>query len=359
MADCPPTEKLRDFNEGRISDFAEVDRISNHLGRCIKCLRILDEMPSGALVEGLRTSSSDEMTIEEWELSESSNSFQDLITKIQTSSTDSTSYISLEQIAENHYEVVAAVGDGNFGRVVGAFANTADRVDKNFRAVKIPWSDKLISEGHQKQFFADCKKSETLVHPNILPILEHGHWDCRRVFYATPFVYGPSLSIFARSNPSLTREVLISATQQIASALEFAHGNGILHRHLNPNDIFLEKIADQTLPRIKVTDFGFTFDSRYQFELIEKSEAKNPFASPESRNSEARYIDERTDIYSLGKILKLLDRIASTGGETADEFDTHIGSIIKKSTVSRRRGRYQTVKEFMNDFQSCVDNYDV
>ncbi|MFK7767450.1 MAG: protein kinase [Mariniblastus sp.] len=356
MADCPTSEKLKKFNEGRIGDFVEVDQISDHIGKCVRCLRILDEMPLGPLADGLRASNSDEATIEDWELNESSGSFHDLLTRIRSTS-ESSSYLSVNALGENRYEVFGSVGDGEFGRAVGAFPIGEQRSDENLLVVKIPWLEKLSSERHQQQFFDDCKQAQLLNHPNILPNVDYGFWDSNRVFYTTAFLHAQSLSTFARREPVIVNRTLIAIFTQTANAIGYAHQTGVLHRHLNPNNIFLGLADDEPLPHIMVTDFGFSLDSRYQFELLEKSNVKNPFASPESRNSDAAFIDERADIYSLGKILKLLHRLLVPNGEPTNRFESCLNPIIKKSTTKRRRDRYQTLNEFLTEFQSCVDEH--
>ena len=354
MDDCPTLKTLTDYNEGRITDPAEVDRITLHIGKCVKCLLILDEMPSGPLAKGLRNSS-DDMTIgDSREDEQSSSNYLGLLSIIQSTS-ESTSYIDPRTLGENRYEVLASVGDGKFGRVVGAFSDTADHVDENLLAIKIPWAEKLTSERHKQQFFADCKAASSLDHPNVLPCIDHGLWDRDRVFYATKYLFSTSLTTYSRSAPNLSDERLVSIFQQTASALQYAHKQNVLHRHLNPSNIFLESVEGETLPHVRVTDFGFAMDGRYLFDLLEPKESKDPFASPESRNLDVKYIDIRADIYSLGKILKLLQRVSTPNGETANEFQVGLSTIIEKSTTGRRRDRYQTLEEFVADFQSVAD----
>jgi len=60
----------------------------------------------------------------------------------------------------------------------------------------------------------------------------------------------------------------------------------------------------------------------------------------------ANYVDVRSDIYSLGKILKLLARITDNPSP-----NPLIDQIIQKATCGRRRDRYQTVNELMSAFE--------
>ena len=83
-----------------------------------------------------------------------------------------------------------------------------------------------------------------------------------------------------------------------------------------------------------MSDFGFTIDSRYHFDLIEPLQRKDPFVSPESDTQNVDFIDGRTDVYSIGKILKLLMILTPDLQE-----EENLKKIIQKSTSPRRRER--------------------
>jgi serine/threonine protein kinase len=132
--------------------------------------------------------------------------------------------------------------------------------------------------------------------------------------------------------------------KQISEAIKYAHLVGVIHRHLSPDHILLENWDPNGEPAVRVSDFGFMFDSRYQFGLLEPKTPKSPFDSPEAANNDAEFIDRRTDIFSLGKILKLFLRIAGPREQPVTEKLTE---IVNKSTSLRRRGRYNSVEELL------------
>jgi serine/threonine protein kinase len=334
---CPTREVLRDFNDGRIRDDRVVDEISEHLGTCQKCLARLDSFGPDPLAKGLRIAAVTELGDGEQGASED-DSFNEMLFEA-TPNTASWNQEPSRRFAEHQYQILASVGEGSFGKV---FLGTLDS-DK-ICAVKIPHRTQLVTSLHQEQFLFDCEKADLLKHPNILPLTDHGFWDDRRMFYTSDYVESPTLTEVARNNGNIRFEQAIEIFSQVAQAIQSAHQSGVLHRHLNPDNILLENWDMNEKLVVRVTDFGFTIDSRYQFGLLEPKKTITPFDSPESANNDADFVDLRADVYSLGKILKLLLRIS--GPQSARTVEV-LTEIIDKSTSLRRRKRFDDVDQLL------------
>jgi len=339
---CPTKDVLRDFNDGRIGDTQLVDRISEHLGTCDKCIATLESMDPDPLAQGLRVSLVDELgdddELGDPALDELSDSYEDLMSSVSTHTASWKSEPS-RALAEHRYRVLASIGEGSFGRMFLAALDSEEMY-----AVKIPHPKQLISRLHHKQFLADCERAASLQHPNVHPLVNYGFWDEQRMFFATRYVESPTLTDIARNTGDIPINKAILIFTQVSEAIRYAHRAGIIHRHLNPDNILLENWDFTDQPNVLVTDFGFTFDSRYQFELVETKHSPTPFDSPESANNVANFIDPRADIFSLGKILKLLLRIARPRQEKIAQMLT---GIVDKSTSPKRRGRYKSVDELL------------
>ena len=358
---CPTETVLRRFNEGRIDDYVEIDRITEHLGLCESCIDKLEAMTPGAIVAGLRESVSNHLIADDTNKAEKDrylktiqDSLDQMLSKVGYSIPDH--MVDQNELGENRYQLIASVGEGDFSCVFGALAE--DRV-LSYEAeseqmaklvgIKIPHTHKLTSYRHSQQFFDDCQKAKSLQHPGIQPVIEFGYWDDTRLYLSKPLLQHPTLTRFAKSSPELTHDMLLLILNQLVDAIHYAHQQNVVHRHLTPDNIHVVLVEKprtddtaQPTHEIKtvVSDFGFVLDSRYHFDLIEPLASKNPFFSPESATLNADFVDERADIYSLGKILKLLMRL------TIDSRDEdRMKKIIEKSTFARRRDRYQTVSE--------------
>jgi serine/threonine protein kinase len=353
---CPSDTVLRQFNEGRIDDLAVIDQITDHLGLCDACIDKLESMAPGPIAEGLRQSASKQLIAsdtnsleEDLDLESIRGSVDHVISKSDSLFSDQPA--NSAEFAENRYQVIGSIGKDDFGCVFGASAEDSESspVSAELFAIKIPHAHKLTSYGHSQQFFEDCEKAKGLEHPGIRSVLEFGHWDDKQLFYSMPLLQHPTMTKFVKGSTNLHHSSMLSMFKQLVDAVNYAHQQNVVHRHLDPGNIHVilpdlnqfsyEENSGRGL-RVVVSDFGFVLDSRYHFDLIEPINSNNPFVSPESATLNAEFIDERADIYSLGKILKLLSRII------VDPHDEdRINRIIDKSTFVRRRDRYQTVRE--------------
>ncbi len=351
---CPSDDVLLQFNDGRIDNLAEIDQITEHLGICEVCIDKLESMEPGPIAEGLRQSVSnrliaDETGAREQDLDSVRGSFDELISNVDPLFADP--YMDSSELGENRFEVIATIGEGDFSCVYGALNDDRGIADTSVElvAIKIPHAHKLTTGLHRQQFINDCRKAMRLQHSGIQRILEFGQWDEKRWFLSQPLLQHPTLTRFARGAARLDHDSMLSIFKQLVDAVYYAHQRNVIHRHLNPNNIHFvlpseselgETVHPKPEIRVLISDFGFVLDSRYHFDLIESASSKTPFSSPESTVLNAGFIDERTDIYSLGKILKLLKHI-TTDPRNGDQ----IGKIIENSTFVRRRDRYQTVSE--------------
>ena len=351
---CPSDELLRQFNEGRLDALNEVDRITEHLGSCEFCLDKLDAMEPGPIEEGLRESVASVLMNEETLAVNEEQSYESIkgtIDDVLSTVRNNTGSEKLDptQFGENRYQVIAAIGEGDFSCVYGALSPVKEEVDDtpDLLAIKIPHVSKLTTDRHVQQFFLDCKNAKQLNHPNIQPVIDYGRWDDKKLFLTKPLLQHPTLTTLSRNGLVFNYETMLSIIKQIVDAVFYAHATQVIHRHLSPNNIHLIKLTDSTAEtenigdyQAVVSDFGFTFDSRYHFDLIEPRQRKNPFVSPESDTQNVEFIDNRTDVYSLGKILKLLIRLTTDLQE-----EENLQKIIEKSTTIRRSERYQSVGE--------------
>lgn len=348
---CPAKSVLREFNEGRIPSDSEIDRITEHLGECETCIETLEDMSPGAIEQGLRAAQSDFTGIDDTQMLASlevQSHVDSAYQQVRDNPLDP--WVDPSEFGETKFQLVAVIGEGEFSSVYGAIG--ADK--KTLLGIKIPHSKKLTSRRHNEQFFSDCRAAQSLDHPGIQPVLEFGKWDESRIFLSKPLIQHSTLTAFARSGVTLQRSEVAQIFRRIVVPIQFAHSQSVLHRHLSPNNIHVimpgENKTDSDEFKIIVSDFGFVLDSRYHFDLIEPLESKDPFTSPESATLNAQYVDERSDVFSLGKILKLLLRVAEPSAGEAQANQSSLDQVVAKSTSLRRRDRFQTVDEMLKFF---------
>jgi eukaryotic-like serine/threonine-protein kinase len=178
------------------------------------------------------------------------------------------------------YEILVPIGSGGMGEVWKA------RDTRLGRIVAI----KLLKGQHSERFEQEARAVAALNHPNICQI-----YDIGPDYLVLEYVDGKPLQ-----GPFPVQEAVRLAIQ-IASALEEAHGRGILHRDLKPGNILLT--AKGTA---KLLDFGLAkFAEAADSDLIKTVEGTvmgtAPYMAPEQ--AQGKLLDERSDIFSFGAVL--------------------------------------------------------
>src|SRR3954470_1319789 len=148
-----------------------------------------------------------------------------------------------------------------------------------------------------ERFLAEIRVTAHLQHPNILPLFDSGEAPNGSLFYVMPFVAGETLRHRLTREKQLTVEEAGRITTAIASALDYAHRQGVIHRDLKPENVLFHE--GQPL----VADFGIALAAAHaggqRITQTGVSLGTPSYMSPEQATGD-RAIDGRTDIYSLG-----------------------------------------------------------
>ena len=144
-----------------------------------------------------------------------------------------------------------------------------------------------------ERFEREARAISTLAHPSIVAIYEVGHAEDGRQFIAMEYLEGETLRDRLRRMGTLPAAGVLPLTIQIADALQYAHGRGIVHRDVKPDNVFV--CPDGTA---KLMDFGvahvFADEGLTQTGTVVGSPA---YMSPEQING--RRLDGRSDVFSL------------------------------------------------------------
>src|SRR5262245_38487348 len=147
-----------------------------------------------------------------------------------------------------------------------------------------------------ERFLAEIQVTANLQHPHLLPLFDSGEAD-GLLFYVMPFVDGESLRARLDREKQLPVDEAVRIATAIASALEYAHKNGVIHRDLKPENVLLHSgqpvIADFGIA-LAVSNAGGARVTQTGISL-----GTPQYISPEQATGD-RAIDARSDIYSLG-----------------------------------------------------------
>jgi serine/threonine-protein kinase len=165
-------------------------------------------------------------------------------------------------------------------------------------AIKVLKPELAIALGPER-FLREIDIAAKLTHPHILPLLDSGEAESS-LYYVMPYVSGDSLRQRLERESQLKVEEAVRLTSEVASALDYAHRSGVVHRDVKPENILLVDghavVADFGIARAISRAGGDTLTS------MGLALGTPAYMSPEQASAE-REVDGRSDVYSLGCVL--------------------------------------------------------
>lgn len=186
------------------------------------------------------------------------------------------------------------------------------------------------------RFQREAKVVAALRHPNIVQIFDFDVVD-GHPYIVMEYLKGPSLSAYLKylhqRNARIPVQQVARLVKSLASALDYAHGEGVIHRDIKPGNILLHSKTNQVPPEGKLTnsvdavltDFGLVRIVHSATQTASGLVSGTPaYMSPEQARGDR--VDYRTDIYSLGVVLyeMLAGRVPFDGDSTMAVIYKHI-----------------------------------
>ncbi|MCB9882958.1 MAG: SUMF1/EgtB/PvdO family nonheme iron enzyme [Planctomycetes bacterium] len=204
-------------------------------------------------------------------------------------------------VLEN-YRVHHVAGEGAFGAVY-----VAEQLEPVRRTVAV----KVLKAGMDSRavlarFEVERHVLAMMQHPNIAQIFDAGTTALGRPYFVMERIEGVPLTEYCDARRLSNRERL-RIFVQVCSAVNHAHGKGILHRDLKPQNILVTEVDGEAVP--KIIDFGIAKSIQgdapaFAVHTVAGHVLGTPgYMSPEQACSNEDAIDARSDIYSLGVVL--------------------------------------------------------
>jgi len=271
-----------------------------------------------------------------------------------------------------HYKLLERVARGGMGVVYTA------EDERLHRRVALKVLDATGTDRELAQrLLHEARVLARLEHPGIVPVHDVGTRDDGRVFYTMKFVEGRRLDEHLAGVASVPDRLRLFL--RICEAVGFAHARGVLHRDLKPANVMVGSFGE-----VLVMDWGLakvlagagqegSSDVVYlDGPAVGASLSQKPaeagetvrtghgtvlgtpgYMSPEQAGGDVGHLDGRSDVYSLGVLLRFV--VSEAAGPGGQRIDRALAAICAKATADKPEDRYPGVLELGMDVSRFLD----
>ena len=259
------------------------------------------------------------------------------------------------------YRLLEMIATGGMATVYKAYDTRLERVV----ALKTPLPQYARDRVFAERFLRETRTAAKLDHPNIITIFDVGEHD--GIPYFTMQYVTQTLQRLLEERGPLTLAEAIPLVRQVASALDYAHERGFVHRDVKPSNVLVNEKGQAIL-----TDFGIA-KAADSARLTQTGEmvGSPPYMSPEQVKGSD--VDHRSDIYSLGIVCyEMLSGKPPFTGPTAEVLHGHVYEspkplrsanqkvpvaaerVVHKALAKERRNRYSSAGEMASALASAL-----
>lgn len=266
------------------------------------------------------------------------------------------------------YRIVKKLGGGGMGEVYEAIQLTMERPV----AFKLMRGLESANEQQVRRFFREAATGGKLIHPNIVNFIDAGKLE-GACFLTMEFIDGRDVKQILAERGSLHYLDALRIGYYVAQALDYAHTRfNIVHRDVKPENILVDRSNN-----IKLTDFGLAKnleDAGLSGITQSQTGVGTLFYMSPEQIANARFADQRADIYSLGvslyemttgvrpfvadDMMTLIKKIRSETPQPIPDkipgFPADLWAIIAKAMAKNPDQRFQLAKEFSEVLQAYL-----
>lgn len=239
--------------------------------------------------------------------------------------------VEAPDLSGTKYRLIREIGRGGMGIVYEAEDVELDRrvALKVLNGVDISGEARILAR---------------LEHPGIVPVHDVGTLPDGRVFYAMKLVEGTRLDRLAQSGASLADRLRVF--QKACEAVAFAHSHGVIHRDLKPENIMVGSFGE-----VLIMDWGVARRGPQPDAAPGTVMGTAGYMAPEQARGEVDRVDERSDGYALGAILRFL------AGDR--EVPRRLAAISAKAMATEPGNRYASAQDLGADVARFLDGLPV
>ncbi len=263
------------------------------------------------------------------------------------------------------YDVVRQLDRGGMGLVYLARHRAVGRPV----VLKVMRPELRSSETAMARFARESKAAAQLHHPHLVSVLDVGEQD-DVAYFVMEYVPGRSLSEVCAERPRPNWRQFVRWGLQLARALAYAHGEGVIHRDVKPSNVRVDKAGAP-----KLIDFGIArTDGATQAALTTTFAGSPLYAAPEQLTGAD--LDGRADVYGLGATLyECVTGCPPFGGESLEQIlaevlagdplpprrlapglPVEVESVLLRAIERDPQRRYGSAAAFADDLEALLDD---
>ena len=274
-------------------------------------------------------------------------------------------------VLEGAYRITRLVGEGGMGAVYEAVQL---RLNKRV-AIKLMSRDLAANREALARFHREAEITSHLGHPHLVTVIDFGTAESGEPYLVMEYLEGEDLDHRLRRVGRMPMEAVVHVVRQVASALNAAHDQGVVHRDLKPGNVFLVQIPGEP-DFVKVLDFGISKMKAARTQLTSASAVMGTpnYMSPEQATGMIDDIDHHADQWALACIAweMLLGRCPFVADETAAllyqiiNLDPHplaprvpglppaAETALRQALRKKPAERFSSMREFSREFEAAA-----
>lgn len=266
------------------------------------------------------------------------------------------------------YQITALLGQGGMATVYKGYREDIDR----YVAVKVLPPHPGLDLQFIDRFKLEARTIARLQHPHILPLYDYGVED-DILYLVMAYIEGGSLDTRIDKDQMPLNEIE-RILRQVATALDYAHRQGIIHRDIKPDNILMDKEGNALLADFGIVKIAGGGDGTQPVLTMTGGLVGTPaYMAPEQGSGETN-ITSSADIYALGVVvyemltgkkpysadtpmqvvLKHITEPIPNPRDVVDDLPVAFETIIQRALAKKPENRYQTALELADDFSRAV-----
>ena len=274
-------------------------------------------------------------------------------------------------VLEGAYRITRLIGEGGMGAVYEAVQL---RLNKRV-AIKLMARDLAANREALARFHREAEITSHLGHPHLVNVIDFGQAESGEPYLVMEYLEGEDLDHRLRRVGRMPVEAVVHVVRQVASALNAAHDQGVVHRDLKPGNVFLLQIPGEP-DFAKVLDFGISKMKAARTQLTNASAVMGTpnYMSPEQATGAVEEIDHHADQWALACIA--WEMLLGRGPFVADDvaailyqiinLDPHplaprvpglppaVESVLRRALSKRPADRFPSMREFSRALEATA-----